>query len=147
MSIFTRFAAAALIAVGTTLPALAQDDIGLDKRQLKTGSSAPIKKFRHNLREIIEKDQTPFYCFEIDSKDLVTVRPRHAPANEVAPSIKLPDWAEEQAREIARGLGWDYYVLREKWLAFAQAKTAKGNPPKKAGAAFVAWAKKQKALR
>ncbi len=77
----------------------------------------------------------------------MTVRPRHVPANEVAPSIKLPEWAEEQAREIARGLGWDYYVLREKWLAFAQAETAKGNPPKKAGAAFVAWAKKQDKLR
>jgi plasmid replication initiation protein len=121
--------------------------IGLDKLQMKTGSNAPIKKFRHNLREIIEKDQTPFYFFELDGKDLVTVRPRHAPANEVAPSIKLPEWAEEQAREIARGLGWDYYVLREKWLAFAQTETARGNPPKKAGAALVAWAKKQKKLR
>jgi hypothetical protein len=54
---------------------------------------------------------------------------------------------EEQARELAHELGWDYYVLREKWLAFAQAETAKGNPPQNAGAAFVAWARKQKNLR
>lgn len=121
--------------------------IGLDKLQLKTGSNAPIKKFRHNLREIIEKDQTPFYFFDLDSKDLVTVRPRQAPANEVAPSIKLPEWAEEKARDIARSLGWYYYAMREKWLAFAQAETAKGNPPKNAGAAFVAYCKKQDKLR
>jgi len=38
-------------------------------------------------------------------------------------------------------------VLRKKWLAFAQAETAKGNPPQKAGAAFVRWAKKQEKLR
>ena len=52
--------------------------ISLTNLQNKTGSNAPIKRFRHNLREIIKADVTPFYRFEIDEADLVTVRPRSA---------------------------------------------------------------------
>ncbi len=120
--------------------------IGLAKLQDKTGSNAPLKKFRHNLREIIEKDETPFYRFEIDDKDLVIVRPRTTTTT-LAPDIRLPEWAEEKAREIASSLGWDFYVLRQNWLTFAKSEAAKGNPPKNAGAAFVAYCKKQKKLR
>jgi len=120
--------------------------IGLAKLQDKTGSNAPLKKFRHNLREIIAKDETPFYSFEIDGNDLVVVRPR-TKTKTLAPDIRLPEWAEDKAREIASSLGWDFYVLRQNWLDFAKAETAKGNPPKSAGAAFVAYCKKQKKLR
>lgn len=121
--------------------------IGLANLQIKTGSNAPIKRFRHNLREIIEKDETPFYHFKIDHKDLVVVRPRQKPANELVPTIKLPEWAEEKARKIATSLGWDYYALRGNWLSFAKTEAAKGNPPNNAGAAFVAYCKKQEKLR
>jgi len=48
---------------------------------------------------------------------------------------------------MAREKGRDYYALRADWLAFAQAETAKGNPPKSAGAAFVAYCGKQNSLR
>lgn len=82
----------------------------------------------------------------IDDNDLVTVRPRSVSVA-LAPSITIPEWAEEQARTHARTLGWDYYALRAGWLAFAQEETAKGNPPKNPGAAFVAYCKKQENLR
>ncbi len=121
--------------------------IGLAKLQEKTGSNAPLKKFRHNLRQIIADDHTPFYRIELAKDDLVIVRPRNTPATEITATVKLPAWAEEKAREIARALGWDYYVLRENWLTFAKAETAKGNPPGNPGAAFVAWTKKQEKLR
>src|SRR6056297_2562561 len=120
--------------------------IGLTTLQNKTGSNAPIKRFRHNLREIINANVTPFYRFDLDDNDLVTIRPRHAKA-QIASSISLPDWAEEKARAVAREKGRDYYALRTDWLAFAQAETAKGNPPKNAGAAFVAYCGKQDSLR
>ena len=120
--------------------------IGLTTLQNKTGSNAPIKRFRHNLREIIKADVTPFYRFELDDKDLVVVRPRKASIT-VAPDIKIQEWADEKARSVARDLGWDYQVLRRNWLEFAKAESAKGNPPKNAGAAFVAYCKKQGSLR
>ena len=120
--------------------------IGLANLQRKTGSNAPLKKFRLNLRQIIADDHTPFYRFELDDSDLVIVRPRQSKA-QITPAIALPDWAEEKARAVARERGRDYYALRADWLAFAQAETAKGNPPKNAGAAFVAYCAKQDSLR
>lgn len=121
--------------------------IGLQNLQDKTGSNAPLKRFRHNLREIITTDVTPFYRFELDSKDLVIVRPRKAPALQVAPNISIPSWAEDKAREIAREKGWDFHVLKSNWIAFAQSEAANGNAPKNTGAAFVGYCKTQKALR
>ena len=110
-------------------------------------NAAPLKRFRHNLREIITADVTPFYRFELDSKDLVIVRPRKVPALQAAPNINIPSWAEDKAREIAREKGWDIHVLKSNWIAFAQSEAANGNAPKNTGAAFVGYCKTQKALR
>jgi plasmid replication initiation protein len=120
--------------------------IGLEKLQAKTGSNAPLKRFRLNLRQIIEEDHTPFYRFELDGNDLVTIRPRSAKV-ELGDDIRIPEWSEDKAREIARDKGWDYYALQAKWLAFARAETGRGNPPDNAGAAFVAYCQKQQSLR
>ncbi|SNR74803.1 hypothetical protein SAMN06265378_1296, partial [Paracoccus sediminis] len=65
----------------------------------------------------------------------------------LSPEIQLPEWAEDKARAIARGKGRDYYVLLSDWLAFAKSEATKGNPPKSAGAAFVAYCGKQDSLR
>ena len=121
--------------------------IGLANLQDKTGSNAHLKKFRMNLREIITADVTPFYRFELTSDGLVIVRPRSAPPARLSVSIKLPEWAEEKGREIARIKGWDYHVLRSNWLAFAKGEAANGNAPKNAGAAFIGYCKKQDNLR
>ena len=120
--------------------------ISLDKLQAKTGSNAPLKRFRLNLRQIIAEDHTPFYTMELTPDDLVIFRPREVKA-EIAPTIQIPAWADEKARVIAREKGWDYYALQSQWVAFAQAEAGKGNPPKNAGAAFVAYCQKQDNLR
>lgn len=120
--------------------------INLAKLQSKTGSNAPLKKFRMNVRQIIQDDHTPFYRMELASDDLVIFRPRTAKA-ELATSIALPDWAEEKARKIASEKGWDYYAIRSDWLSFAKAQSAKGDPPQNPGAAFVAYCTKKDQLR
>lgn len=120
--------------------------IGLANIQNKTGSNAPLKKFRLNLRQIIEDDCTPFYKIELTTDDLVIFRPRISAATLVR-DIQLPEWAEEKARNTAREKGLDYYVLRQKWVTFAQMEISKGNPPKNNGAAFVAYCNKQNSLR
>ena len=120
--------------------------IGLDKLQAKTGSNAPLKRFRLNLRQIIEEDNTPFYRIELDDKDLVTFRPRSAKV-ELGDDIKIPEWANDKARDIAHEKGWDFYVLQQNWMEFARAETGRGNAPKDAGASFVGYCKKAKNLR
>ena len=121
--------------------------IGLQRLQDKTGSNAPLKKFRMNVREIIKADVTPFYRFELTKDDLVIVRPRKDQPVALSPSIKIPVWADEKARDIAREKGWDYHALRDKWLDYAKEEAARGNPSKNAGAAFVGYCNKQEKLR
>lgn len=118
--------------------------IGLEKLQAKTGSNAPLKKFRLNLRQIIEENHTPDICFELSpDDDLVTVRPRKV-KHDLGGDIFLPLWAEEKAREIAHAKGWDYHGLLQEWQGFARSS---GKPPENAGAAFIGFVKKKKSLR
>ena len=124
--------------------------ITLANLQNKTGSNAPLKKFRLNVRQIIQDDETPFYRFELTDDDVVIVRPRNQKKlahSGSATEIALPEWAEDRGREIAIDLGWDFQVLRSNWLAMATEEAKKGNPPKDAGAAFIGYCKKQKPLR
>ena len=112
--------------------------IGLSKLQEKTGSNAPLKRFRLNLRQIIEDDHTPFYRIELTKDDLVIFRPR-APKRQVG-KLVIPAWAEERARQIAQEKGWDYHALEAEWRGFA-------NNPDSPGAAFVGFCKQKGTLR
>ena len=113
--------------------------VGLAKLKEKTGSNAPLKKFRLNLREIIEGDHTPFYRIELTPDDLVIFRPRE-PKRAITKKLVIPAWAEERARQIAQDKGWDYHALEAEWRAFA-------NEPDNPGAAFVGFAKQKENLR
>lgn len=124
--------------------------IGLEKLQAKTGSNAPLKRFRHNLKEIIAEDHTPFYRFGLTDGDLVIVTPRKEAKEPELPGIgviKLKPDTIERVRDIARERGRDFYAMEADWRDFAAEQSAKGNPPKNPDAAFVAWAKKQKSVR
>lgn len=118
--------------------------IGLEKLQQKTGSNAPLKRFRLNLRQIIEEDSTPDYKIALAENDVVTFTPRKGARRALSPSISIPTWAEDQARELARAKGWDYYALEREFKDWAGGKP---EPQKGYGAAFVGFCKKKPALR
>ena len=121
--------------------------IGLEKLQAKTGSNAPLKRFRHNLREIIAEDHTPFYSIELTDDDLVIFRPRKTQQMIDTGVLKLKSDTIDRVRDIARDRGRDFYVMEADWREFAAEQSAKGNPPKNPDAAFVAWAKKRSSVR
>jgi plasmid replication initiation protein len=118
-------------------------NIGLEKLQLKTGSNAPLKRFRHNLRQIIEDDHTPDYRIELTDTDQVIFRPRKALKNPDASLLLISAGAEEKARAIAREKGWDYHALEREWRDFARSK----EPPRDPDHAFIGFCKKKEKLR
>lgn len=120
--------------------------IGLAKLQEKTASNTALKQFRRYVRDAIKRDNLPFYRLELDDKDKVTVRPRSVSV-EYSGSVKLPEWAEDKARDIAREKGRDFQAMRADFIAWAAKMAAHGNPAEDMGAAFVGYAKKQKKLR
>lgn len=117
--------------------------VGLEKLQQKTGSNAPLKRFRLNIRQIIEEGTTPDYTIELTAADQVIFRPRRG-RKQITATISIPQWAEEQTRELARSKGWDYYALEREYRDWAGGKP---EPQKGYGAAFVGFVKKKKPLR
>lgn len=119
--------------------------IRLAKLQEKTGSNAPLKKFRLNLREIIENDHTPFYQMELTKEDMVIFRPRSGKAKReledqdlaVIPPL-APD-TYEKARRAAPG--WDIYALETEWREWAK------ETPRDADAAFLGFCKQRGELK
>lgn len=118
--------------------------INLDNLQTRTGSNAPLKKFRHNVRQIITDNNTPFYRIELTDNDVVVFRPRSTKKKPAKTNLSLPEWAEEQSRSIAVEKGWDYQALLQEWQMFSMQS---GEEPKNAGAAFVGFCKKKESLR
>lgn len=114
--------------------------IGLKNLKAKTGSNAPLKRFRFNLKQIIAEDHTPFYKLELTDDDLVIFRPR-AVKKQIG-NFKIEPWAEEKAREICREKRRDYYVVEEEWRGFASSGAAPENP----SAAFVGFCKQKTSL-
>lgn len=118
--------------------------IGLDKLQQKTGSNAPLKRFRFNLREIITDNATPDYAIALDERDIVTFTPRRALPCIPPGIIAIPPWAEDKARELAQAKGWDYGALEREFREWAASKP---EPKKGYGAAFIGFVRKKPELR
>ena len=116
--------------------------ISIENLQLKTGSNAPLKKFRLNIRQIIKDNNTPFYRMELTENDMVVFRPRVI-KRKINKDILLPSWAEEKARKIAIKKGWDYQALLREWQEFSASK----EPPENPGAAFIGFCNQKETLR
>ena len=52
--------------------------ISLDLLKLKCGSRAPLKGFRHDIRQLAKGDHLPDYCVIVDDEDFVTFRNRNS---------------------------------------------------------------------
>jgi plasmid replication initiation protein len=118
--------------------------IGLAKLQEKTGSNAPLKKFRLNIRQIIADDHIPFYHMELTKEDLVIFRPRDR-KHSVSTDITIKEWATEKARQIAREKGWDYHASKLSGAASQQNKSPKETRPKMQAQHSSPTARKRKA--
>ena len=118
--------------------------IVLEKLQLKTGSKTEIKVFRHQVRQIIKTNKTPSYKISLLGNDIVLFRPRESYIKKMISERNIPDWATEKARKIALEKRWDYYVLENEWLEYANSES--GKEIKNHGASFVAFCNKQQSL-
>ena len=119
--------------------------IKLDLLLKKTGSKAPIKKFRFNLRQIIAEDNTPSYKIKLTEGDMVIFTPRKKKLSDSISVVDIPEWAIEKAREIAVKKRWDYYVLEREWLEYTSQNLTK-ETIKNIGATFVAFCNNKKSV-
>jgi len=82
--------------------------IGIEKFQKKVGSNAPTKKFRFNLKEIIEDDNIPDYQLELDGDIVYLERRRKKVPIGI---VKLKEETLEKGRALARSCGLDLSLI------------------------------------
>lgn len=126
--------------------------IGLNNLHHKSGSQSELRKFRFQVRQIIENDAQenhfPDYRISLDEKDNVTFTSKNVIAKEQSQTTlafdELPYISPrtiEKAREIVReaGTGWDFYTLHSEFtLSLIQ-----GFRPDKVNGAFINFVKKK----
>lgn len=126
--------------------------ISLENIFAKTGSSGTLKKFRFNLKSIIDDDDIPDYQYSINSQDIVTIRKKNA-ANtlEILP-LTLHETAHQllsnlnqqtikNAKKIHSESSTDW-SLNEISVQFYQFIEQKG-VPKSLDGAFIGFLKKK----
>jgi plasmid replication initiation protein len=111
--------------------------VRLEILKTKIGTPAPLKKFRFNVRKLVETNHLPDYKINL-SADAVTFTSRRTPVNDG--NVRLPRLTPEtfeKAKKVAPG--WDVYQLESQWREWI---AKKGNP-EKPGPAFIAFCRKK----
>ncbi len=94
--------------------------ISLDMLKLKCGSRAPIKGFRHDIRQLATGDHLPDYKVTFDDDDFVTFHNRSAmkalPSPSDAEFPRLDAETYHDAKIVAPGL--DVYHLEREWQSW-----------------------------
>jgi plasmid replication initiation protein len=116
--------------------------IGIDKLQNKVGSNAPPKKFRFNLKSIIEDGNIPDYGFMID-KDMVMIQRLIPDIERVMDRSIIPLRADtiDKAQGIAAQIGKTVFELEQEWNEWARDKREQIDNP---DAAFIGFCNKKK---
>jgi hypothetical protein len=115
--------------------------VGIEKLQAKVGSNAPLKKFRFNLKEIINDGNIPDYGFAIVG-DIVHMQ-RLVPSIDIErPTEMIPLRADtlDKAQKIAAHLRVSVFELERQWNEFARAKGGEITSP---DGAFIAFCKQK----
>jgi plasmid replication initiation protein len=94
--------------------------ISIELLKLKCGSRAPLKGFRHDIRQLAKGDHLPDYCVILDDQDFVTFQNRSSIKVASVPSQtdfpKLDAGTYNDARIVAPR--YDVYFLEQEWRKF-----------------------------
>ncbi|MEO1555859.1 MAG: replication initiator protein A [Pseudomonadota bacterium] len=117
--------------------------IGIEKLRNKVGTSAPLKKFRFNLREIIRDDNIPDYRLALspDGKMVEMWRTGAMALPEAVPVIPVRPDTMDKAQALAQELRLTASDLYREWCEYCH-KT--GEALKSPDAAFIAFCKQKK---
>jgi plasmid replication initiation protein len=124
--------------------------ITLENLQLKSGSVAPIKKFRFFIRNIVKTNHIPDYLIYFNDKlDLVIFTPRELKKTLSlslktintfdSSSITIDTWHRAKKVIADSGYKWDLHNLLEQYLEYIR----KRGCPKNINAAFLGFIKKK----
>ena len=111
--------------------------VRLQTLKKKIGTTAPLKKFRFNVRKLVEMNHLPDYKISLVD-DVATFTSRRTSAREG--NVRLPRLTPETFEKAKRAApGWDVYYLEQEWRDWLAKKERPENP----GAAFVAFCHKK----
>lgn len=115
-------------------------ECGLEKFQNKVGSSAPKKKFRFNIKKMIEAGNIPDYEFEL-AGDKVLIK--KVPKFLAIGKVRLKPETIDRAQAMAHEKGLDFAALEAEWQDMI---TRMGKPDSPDGA-FIGYIKKKPSAR
>ena len=115
--------------------------IGLEKLQLKAGSSSLIREFRRSIREVVADNHLPDYEIKLEVDDNVIFINRikkHITAMKQSDTILLKPQTYDRIKTVAPGC--DVHNLEQEWRSWISKKK---ELPKRPDAAFLAFCKKK----
>jgi plasmid replication initiation protein len=111
--------------------------VRLETLKTKIGTTAPLKKFRFNVKKLVETNHLPDYTMSL-SGDAVTFANRRTPAGDG--NARLPLLMPETFEKARRAApGWDVYHLENQWRDWI----ADREKPKNPDAAFIAFCRQK----
>ena len=115
--------------------------IGLEKLQLKVGSSSALWEFRRSIREVVADNHLPDYEIRLEADDNVIFINRikkHIATVKQTGFILLKPETYEKAKIVAPGK--DVHSLEQEWHSWISKKK---ELPKRPDAAFIAFCRKK----
>ena len=111
--------------------------VRLQTLKKKIGTTAPLKKFRFNVRKLVEMNHLPDYKISLVD-DVATFTSRRTSAREG--NVRLPRLSLETFEKAKRAApGWDVYYLEREWREWIAGRDKPNNPD----AAFIAFCSKK----